>query len=110
VVECLFENRVEAVENRADAWHQRAGLCSSTNHQVSSASLRIPCRSCIGRTSVVFGFGLFLPEREGVATTGSWVQVYIDRETRRPVPIPERVLQPLQAAAALRATPADPYP
>ena len=56
----------------------------------------------IGRSSVVFGFGLYVPENEEIATHGEWVQVYIDRETRRPVPMPDVVRDHLEAAVTRR--------
>lgn len=56
----------------------------------------------IGRTSVVFGFGLFVAGVEEIATHGEWAQVYIDRETRRPVPIPDVVRDHLEGAVARR--------
>jgi acyl-CoA thioester hydrolase len=56
----------------------------------------------LGRTSVVFEFGLFLEGTAAIATYGEWVQVYIDRETRRPVPIPDVVRDHLEATVAAR--------
>ena len=56
----------------------------------------------LGRTSVVFEFGLFLEDTTAIATHGEWVQVYIDRETRRPVPIPDVVRAHLEGAVARR--------
>ena len=56
----------------------------------------------LGRTSVVFEFGLFLEDTTAIATHGEWVQVYIDRESRRPVPIPLVVRDHLEAAVARR--------
>ena len=57
-------------------------------------------REPAGRTSVVFEFGVFLPDDEQIAAHGLWAQVYVDRETRRPVPIPDAVRAHLEAAAA----------
>ena len=45
----------------------------------------------LGRTSVLFEFGVFLPDDEQIAAHGLWAQVYVDRVTRRPVPIPDAV-------------------
>ncbi|MGB7982852.1 MAG: thioesterase family protein [Candidatus Nanopelagicales bacterium] len=56
----------------------------------------------LGRTSVVFEFGLFLEDTIAIATHGEWVQVYIDRETRRPVPIPDEVRAHLEGTVARR--------
>ena len=57
----------------------------------------------LGRTSVVFEFGVFLPEVETVAAHGLWAQVYVDRATRRPVPLPDAVRTHLEAAVAARS-------
>jgi acyl-CoA thioester hydrolase len=57
----------------------------------------------LGRTSVLFEFGVFLPDEEQVAAHGLWAQVYVDRESRRPVPIPDAVRTHLAAVAATRA-------
>lgn len=45
----------------------------------------------LGRTSVTYDLGLFPADAldtETVAARGRWVHVYVDRDTRRPVPIP----------------------
>ena len=57
----------------------------------------------IGTTSVVFEFGVFSPGVDEIAAHGLWAQVYVDRETRRPVPIPDAVRKHLEAAVATRA-------
>ena len=54
----------------------------------------------LGRTSVVFEFGVFLPDEEEIAAHGLWAQVYVDRESRRPVPIPDAVRAHLEAGAS----------
>ena len=54
----------------------------------------------LGRTSVVFEFGVFLPGEPEIAAHGLWAQVYVDRVTRRPVPIPDAVRAHLEAAVA----------
>jgi hypothetical protein len=56
----------------------------------------------LGRTSVVFGFGMFVAGAEEIASHGEWAQVYIDRETRRPVPMPDVVRAHLEDAVARR--------
>jgi acyl-CoA thioester hydrolase len=51
----------------------------------------------LGRTSVRYEIGLF---REGIsapAAFGHFIHVYIDRKSRRPTPIPERVRAALAA-------------
>jgi acyl-CoA thioester hydrolase len=50
----------------------------------------------LGRTSVTYRLGIFRAEgAEGVvhelAALGHWVHVYVDRASRRPVPIPESI-------------------
>lgn len=52
----------------------------------------------LGRTSVIYEIGLFKKGEDDIAAFGHFVHVYVDRETRRPVELPERVrtaLQPL---------------
>ena len=52
----------------------------------------------LGRSSVTYDIGLFRQGEAHPAATGRFVHVYIDRQTRRPVPVPERIraaLQPL---------------
>jgi len=45
----------------------------------------------LGRTSVVYRLALFGPGGEAPAAAGRFVHVYVDRESRRPVPVPERI-------------------
>lgn len=52
----------------------------------------------LGRTSVTYDVGLFRAGEADVAAKGHFVHVYVDRATRRPVPIPasiRRALEPL---------------
>lgn len=56
----------------------------------------------LGTTSLVFELGIFVPGRERVAAHGRWVQVYVDRGTRRTVPIPEPIRAMADAAVARR--------
>lgn len=60
----------------------------------------------LGRTSVVFEFGLFTPGDDAIAAHGLWAQVYVDRETRRPVPIPDAVRTVLEDASRRSPNPA----
>jgi acyl-CoA thioester hydrolase len=50
----------------------------------------------LGNRSVTYGIGIFREHGELSAAHGSFVHVFVDRQTRRPVPIPE----PLRAALA----------
>ena len=58
----------------------------------------------LGRSSVVYDLGLFpLPRQRGaqpgaMAARGRWVHVYVDADTRRSVPIPERIRRVLEDA------------
>lgn len=50
--------------------------------------LRVGVRvEAIGRTSLKWGFGLFARDKPLCAARGSFVHVYVDRQTRRPQPL-----------------------
>ncbi len=51
----------------------------------------------IGKSSVRYEIGLFDDGAETSAACGHFVHVYVDRETRRPVPLPEPLLNALRA-------------
>ena len=44
-----------------------------------------------GRTSVTYRLALFGPGQPAPAAVGRFVHVYVDPETRRPVPVPEPI-------------------
>lgn len=50
----------------------------------------------IGNSSVRYGLGIFRAGDDQAAADGHFVHVYVDRETRRPVAVPE----PMRAALA----------
>lgn len=54
----------------------------------------------LGRSSVTYRLGVFKePDAAGVITAlGHWVHVYVDRTSRRPVPIPEAIRSLLSTA------------
>lgn len=54
----------------------------------------------LGRSSVTYRLGVFKePDDAGVITAlGPWVHVYVDRTSRRPVPIPEAIRSLLSTA------------
>ena len=57
----------------------------------------------VGRSSVRYEIGLFAPAEPLAAAMGHFVHVYVDRASRRPVPLPARLLQalaPLRGPAA----------
>jgi acyl-CoA thioester hydrolase len=51
----------------------------------------------IGTTSVVYRLGLFRGESEYPAAVGRFVHVYVDRETRRPTPVPDVIRTALES-------------
>lgn len=50
----------------------------------------------IGTSSVTYRLGLFSDD-DAPAAVGRWVHVYVDRSTRRPVPIPDVLREALAA-------------
>lgn len=57
----------------------------------------------LGNTSVRYEVGLFRADAHEAAAQGHFVHVYVDRETRRPVPLPpalRAVLEPLVTSVA----------
>lgn len=58
----------------------------------------------LGRSSVTYRLGVFKePDDAGVITAlGHWVHVYVDRTSRRPVPIPEAIRSLLSTALRKR--------
>ena len=51
----------------------------------------------IGKSSVRYEIGLYDDNEPLTAASGHFVHVYVDRETRRPVPLPEPLVKALQA-------------
>ena len=49
----------------------------------------------IGNSSVTYRVGLFIEEDSEPAASGHFVHVYVDRENRRPVLVPENIRQAL---------------
>jgi len=45
----------------------------------------------LGNTSAIYGLGLFLPNEPAPRALGHWVHVFVDRDTERPAPIPEKM-------------------
>jgi len=55
----------------------------------------------LGRSSVTYRLGVFKEvdrDPQPVAALGHWVHVYVDRDTRRPVPIPDAIRSLLSTA------------
>ena len=64
------------------------------------ACLRV---SELGRSSVRYEIGLFAQGADEAAASGWFVHVFVDRESRRSVPIPERIRASLERLWAPRA-------
>jgi acyl-CoA thioester hydrolase len=62
--------------------------------QAIEAGLRV---AHIGGSSVRYEVGLFAQGEPQTAAHGHFVHVYVDRHTRRPVPLPQNLLQALHA-------------
>ena len=56
----------------------------------------------LGNSSVTYRLGVF-SEGPAVAAAGHWVHVYVDRESRRPVPIPGEIRALLQSICSADA-------
>ena len=54
----------------------------------------------LGNSSIRYGLGLFVTDREAAAATGYCIDVCVDPRTEKPTPIPERVRQILETIAA----------
>jgi acyl-CoA thioester hydrolase len=56
----------------------------------------------LGTSSVTYRLAVFAPGATdvpmAVAAVGNWVHVYVDRSTRRPIPIPEAIRALLEPA------------
>ena len=56
----------------------------------------------LGNSSVTYEIGLFRGDSDDIAAFGRFVHVWVDRATRRPVPVPDKIrraLAPLVVAA-----------
>jgi acyl-CoA thioester hydrolase len=62
--------------------------------QAVEAGLRV---AHIGRSSVRYEVGLFAPGEPLTAARGHFVHVYVDRESRRPAALPDKLKTVLQA-------------
>ena len=54
----------------------------------------------IGNSSVEYGIGIFKGGEDEVSAWGHFVHVFVDRETRTPVPIPKRIRAALEEILA----------
>ncbi|MBE7638617.1 acyl-CoA thioesterase [Sneathiella sp. P13V-1] len=60
------------------------------------AGLRI---SHMGNSSVKYELGLFKEDETEASAEGHFIHVYVDRETNRPVPVPDNMREVLQSIA-----------
>ncbi|MEA2478896.1 MAG: acyl-CoA thioester hydrolase [Thermoleophilaceae bacterium] len=88
------------------------GLCAES-HCSFSAALSFPETVTVGlrvgklgRTSVRYELGVFRDEPDELSATGWFVHVFVDRETRRPAPMPERLRGALEAIVVATHEPA----
>lgn len=58
----------------------------------------------VGTTSVSWGLGIFRESDSALLATGTFVHVFVDRGTRRPIPVPESVRRRIAADLALPHT------
>ncbi len=50
----------------------------------------------LGNSSVTYEIGLFRGDSDEPAALGRFVHVWVDRETRRPVPVPDKIRRALE--------------
>jgi acyl-CoA thioester hydrolase len=62
--------------------------------QTVEAGLRV---AGLGKSSVRYEVGLFVQGEPLTAAKGHFIHVYVDRATRRPAPLPQRLRQVLEA-------------
>ena len=62
--------------------------------QAVTAGVRV---ARLGRSSVTYEIGLFAEDAPDSAAAGHFIHVYVDRATRRPVPLPEPLKAVLQS-------------
>lgn len=65
--------------------------------EVVEAGIRV---ARIGTSSVTYEVGIFKRGEEAVCAFGRFVHVYVDRQTNRPVPIPEKARAAMEAIRA----------
>jgi acyl-CoA thioester hydrolase len=61
----------------------------------------------LGTTSITYEIALFREDEADAAAQGAFTHVYVDRQTRRPTPVPERVRGAVANLAAPAVTNAD---
>ncbi len=51
----------------------------------------------IGRTSVIYGLGVFAKDEQTTSAQGRFVHVYVDRQSRKPMPLREALRKAVMA-------------
>ncbi len=75
--------------------------------QAVTAGVRV---ALLGRSSVRYEIGLFADDGSSSAACGYFVHVYVDRQTRRPVPLPDALKAVLQSWTLAPTTNGTPPP
>lgn len=83
-------------------------ISSSCEYRASAAfpdtlKLGVACAH-LGTSSVVWRTGVFLADGDKPLAEGRFVHVFVDRETMRPVPIPERIRALIEQRLVVAAT------
>ncbi|WP_273651818.1 acyl-CoA thioesterase [Cellulomonas fimi] len=97
----------EAMDTTINAWLLRAGLDPLGGDRIavcvaSSCEFREPSSfpdpwevglraGAVGTTSVTWELGILRPGADDALATGRFVHVWVDRGTRRPVPVPDGI-------------------
>lgn len=68
-------------------------VASATFPEIIDAGLRV---AHLGRSSVRYEIGLFREDREELLAEGFFVHVFVDRDSRKPVPIPAGIRTALE--------------
>jgi acyl-CoA thioester hydrolase len=88
------------------------GVCAESHCEYKGAiGFPEPVEACLrvgrlGRSSVRYELALFRPGSAGPAATGWFVHVFVDRESRRPVDIPEPIRLALERLVVATEAPA----
>ncbi|HTP50960.1 MAG TPA: thioesterase family protein [Anaeromyxobacteraceae bacterium] len=75
-----------------------ASSCAYFKPVAYPATLELGLRAeRLGRSSVQYGLGVFLPGDDLARAAGTVVHVFVERETSKPTPLPPRVREALEA-------------
>ena len=96
-----YLRRLDLLDRGGDAqFVMRANTVDYLAPAVFDDELEIHCRVArIGRTSMTYEFAAFKVPEETLLVTAHQTLVFIDRETRRPIPIPAEYRKPFDVDA-----------